>query len=192
MPVTDPPFALIAGPCAVESREQTLLTAEAVAAAGPPCSAAAPTSRARAPTPSRGWAARGSRSSPMPARARACRSSPSSPTSGSSTTFERAYRFTLDLSAVPILKERTHLPVMVDPSHAPGRRALVRPLSLAAVAAGADGLLVEVHPDPAAALCDGPQALHTAEFAEYAAAVRTVHAATHALARPAEPAPAVA
>ena len=81
-------------------------------------------------------------------------------------TFPRASRFTLDLSAVPILKERTHLPVLVDPSHAPGRRGLVRPLSLAAVAAGADGLLVEVHPDP--------------------------DAATHALARPAEPALAVA
>lgn len=100
-------------------------------------------------------------------------------------TFERAYRFTLDLSAVPILKERTHLPVIVDPSHAPGRRSLVRPLSLAAVAAGADGLIVEVHPDPAAALCDGPQALTTDEFNEYAAAVRAVHATTHESTRPA-------
>jgi 3-deoxy-7-phosphoheptulonate synthase len=83
-------------------------------------------------------------------------------------TFETATRFTLDLSAVPVLKERTDLPVIVDPSHAAGRRELVRPLSLAAVAAGADGLIVEVHPEPEAALCDGPQALTTAEFGGYA------------------------
>jgi 3-deoxy-7-phosphoheptulonate synthase len=83
-------------------------------------------------------------------------------------TFEPATRFTLDLSAVPVLKERTDLPVIVDPSHAAGRRELVRPLSLAAVAAGADGLIVEVHPEPEVALCDGPQALTTAEFAGYA------------------------
>jgi 3-deoxy-7-phosphoheptulonate synthase len=83
-------------------------------------------------------------------------------------TFERSTRFTLDISAVPVLKERTDLPVIVDPSHAAGRRELVRPLSLAAVAAGADGLIVEVHPNPAEAVCDGPQALTTAEFAGFA------------------------
>jgi 3-deoxy-7-phosphoheptulonate synthase len=96
-------------------------------------------------------------------------------------TFERSTRFTLDVSAVPVLKERTHLPVIVDPSHAAGRRELVRPLSLAAVAAGADGLIVEVHPNPAEALSDGPQALTTAEFAGYA---RDVYALADAL-RPA-------
>jgi chorismate mutase/prephenate dehydratase len=74
-------------------------------------------------------------------------------------TFETATRSTLDVSAVPVLKERTHLPVIVDPSHAAGRRELVTPLALAAVAAGADGLIVECHPDPAAALCDKEQAL---------------------------------
>ena len=74
-------------------------------------------------------------------------------------TFETATRSTLDISAVPVLKERTHLPVIVDPSHAAGRRELVVPLALAAVAAGADGLIVECHPDPAAALCDKEQAL---------------------------------
>ena len=63
-------------------------------------------------------------------------------------TFETAYRFTLDLMAVPVLKELTHLPVIVDPSHAAGRRDLVLPLSLAAAAAGADGIIVEVHPSP--------------------------------------------
>jgi 3-deoxy-7-phosphoheptulonate synthase len=83
-------------------------------------------------------------------------------------TFERSTRYTLDLSAVPVLKERTHLPVIVDPSHAAGRRELVKPLSLAAVAAGADGLIVEVHPHPAEALSDGPQQLSTAEFAGFA------------------------
>jgi 3-deoxy-7-phosphoheptulonate synthase len=86
-------------------------------------------------------------------------------------TFETAYRFTLDLTAVPVLKERTHLPVIVDPSHAAGRRDLVGPLSLAAAAVGADGIIVEVHPDPDQAICDGPQQLATDGFAEYARAV---------------------
>src|SRR5204863_4153230 len=72
-------------------------------------------------------------------------------------TFETAYRFTLDLTAVPVLKELSHLPVIVDPSHAAGRRDLVEPLSLAAAAAGADGIIVEVHPQPEEAVCDGPQ-----------------------------------
>ena len=74
-------------------------------------------------------------------------------------TFETATRNTLDLASVALAKQRTHLPVIVDPSHASGRRELVIPLSLAAAAAGADGLLVEVHPSPAEALCDGAQAL---------------------------------
>jgi 3-deoxy-7-phosphoheptulonate synthase len=82
-------------------------------------------------------------------------------------TFETAYRFTLDLMAVPVLKELTHLPVLVDPSHAAGRRDLVMPLSLAAAAAGADGIIVEVHPRPDEAICDGPQALVAEEFPDY-------------------------
>ena len=83
-------------------------------------------------------------------------------------TFETAYRFTLDLTAVPVLKELSHLPVIVDPSHAAGRRTLVEPLSLAAAAAGADGIIVEVHPEPDEAICDGPQQLRADGFAEYA------------------------
>jgi 3-deoxy-7-phosphoheptulonate synthase len=86
-------------------------------------------------------------------------------------TFETAYRFTLDLMAVPVLKELSHLPVIVDPSHAAGRRDLVLPLSLAAAAVGADGIIVEVHPNPDEAICDGPQALRADGFAEYAVAV---------------------
>ncbi len=86
-------------------------------------------------------------------------------------TFETAYRFTLDLMAVPVLKELSHLPVIVDPSHAAGRRDLVLPLSLAAAAVGADGIIVEVHPNPDEAICDGPQALRAEDFAEYALAV---------------------
>jgi 3-deoxy-7-phosphoheptulonate synthase len=82
-------------------------------------------------------------------------------------TFETAYRFTLDLTAIPVLKELSHLPVVVDPSHAAGRRDLVTPLSLAAAAAGADGIIVEVHPRPDEAICDGPQALVADEFAHY-------------------------
>jgi 3-deoxy-7-phosphoheptulonate synthase len=91
-------------------------------------------------------------------------------------TFETAYRFTLDLMAVPVLKELSHLPVIVDPSHAAGRRELVGPLSMAAAAVGADGIIVEVHQDPDAALCDGPQALSTSHFPEYARDV-AAHAA---------------
>src|SRR5277367_4172411 len=90
-------------------------------------------------------------------------------------TFETAYRYTLDLMAVPVLKELSHLPVIVDPSHAAGRRELVLPLSLAAAAVGADGIIVEVHPNPEEAICDGPQALRAADFAGYAVAVQ--HAA---------------
>src|SRR6195256_6205112 len=82
-------------------------------------------------------------------------------------TFETAYRFTLDLMAVPVLKELSHLPIIVDPSHAAGRRDLVLPLSLAAAAVGADGIIVEVHPNPEEAICDGPQALRAEGFADY-------------------------
>ena len=70
-------------------------------------------------------------------------------------TFETATRNTLDISAIPMLKKLSHLPVVVDPSHATGNAALVEPMSMAAVAAGADGLIIEVHNNPAAALCDG-------------------------------------
>ncbi len=86
-------------------------------------------------------------------------------------TFETAYRFTLDLMAIPVLKQMTPLPVIVDPSHAAGRRELVLPMSLAAAAAGADGIIVEVHPHPDEAICDGPQQLLADEFAGYAAQV---------------------
>jgi 3-deoxy-7-phosphoheptulonate synthase len=91
-------------------------------------------------------------------------------------TFEGSYRTTLDLQAVPVLKELSHLPVVVDPSHAAGRRSLVAPMSLAAAAAGADGIIVEVHPNPDEALCDGPQALLADDFAAYAEAVHSAAA----------------
>ena len=81
-------------------------------------------------------------------------------------TFETATRNTLDVSAIPVLKAETGFPVLVDPSHAGGHARLVTPLALAAVAAGADGLLVEVHPEPATALSDGAQSLTPAGFAE--------------------------
>jgi 3-deoxy-7-phosphoheptulonate synthase len=91
-------------------------------------------------------------------------------------TFENSYRTTLDLQAVPVLKELSHLPVVVDPSHSAGRRSLVGPMSLAAAAAGADGIIVEVHPNPDEALCDGPQALLADDFADYVATVERVAA----------------
>lgn len=80
-------------------------------------------------------------------------------------TFETYTRNTLDLSAIPMLKELTHLPVIVDPSHATGMARLVKPMALAAVAAGADGLMIEVHNNPSKALCDGAQSLTPDQFA---------------------------
>jgi len=92
-------------------------------------------------------------------------------------TFEDSTRNTLDLSAVALAKQLTHLPVIVDPSHATGKRELVGAMSRAAVAAGADGLLIEVHPDPVVALCDGPQSLDPGEFNELMARLRPLAAA---------------
>jgi 3-deoxy-7-phosphoheptulonate synthase len=89
-------------------------------------------------------------------------------------TFETATRNTLDLNAVPVLKSRTHLPVLVDPSHGTGRQDAVIPMARAAVAAGADGLLVEVHPDPDRALSDGDQSLTLAQFRQLVEEVRPV------------------
>jgi 3-deoxy-7-phosphoheptulonate synthase len=89
-------------------------------------------------------------------------------------TFETAYRFTLDLMAIPALKELTHLPVIVDPSHAAGRRDFVEPMSLAAAAAGADGIIVEVHSEPDDAICDGPQQLRAEDFAGFLRRVEQV------------------
>jgi 3-deoxy-7-phosphoheptulonate synthase len=80
-------------------------------------------------------------------------------------TYETATRNTLDIAAIPVLKRETHLPVIVDPSHAGGDAALVAPLAFAAIAAGADGLIVEVHPDPEHALSDGDQSLAPVAFA---------------------------
>jgi 3-deoxy-7-phosphoheptulonate synthase len=89
-------------------------------------------------------------------------------------TFETATRNTLDVSAVPIVHSLSHLPVIVDPSHAAGRRDLVVPLSRAALAAGADGVIVDVHPHPETALCDGPQALLDDDLAALAEAMRVI------------------
>jgi 3-deoxy-7-phosphoheptulonate synthase len=87
-------------------------------------------------------------------------------------TFETATRNTLDLSAVSLVQQRSHLPVIVDPSHSTGHRSLVAPMALAAVAAGADGIMIDVHPRPETALCDGPQALLPQEVVQLAARVR--------------------
>jgi 3-deoxy-7-phosphoheptulonate synthase len=81
-------------------------------------------------------------------------------------TFETSTRNTLDLSAVPVVQSRSHLPVIVDPSHAAGERSLVPPLAIAAAAIGAQGIMVEIHPDPASALSDGPQSLTLDGFGE--------------------------
>jgi len=92
-------------------------------------------------------------------------------------TFETCTRNTLDLSAVAVIKELSHLPVIVDPSHATGVSKYVKPMALAAVAAGADGLMIEVHNDPAHALCDGPQSLTPEQFADLVCSVQKVREA---------------
>lgn len=92
-------------------------------------------------------------------------------------TFETMTRNTLDLSAVPILKNLSHLPVIVDPSHATGKRELILPMSRAAIAAGTDALIVEVHPKPERALCDGAQSLHPEEFEDLMNGLRPIAAA---------------
>ena len=88
-------------------------------------------------------------------------------------TYETSTRNTLDLSSVPVLKEKTHLPVIIDPSHATGLAKLVKPMALAATACGADGLMIEVHNDPGNALCDGAQSITPEQFADI---VRRVNA----------------
>jgi 3-deoxy-7-phosphoheptulonate synthase len=89
-------------------------------------------------------------------------------------TFETATRNTLDISAIPIIKQRSHLPVIVDPSHAAGKADLVEPLSLAALAAGADGLMIEMHPTPETALSDGGQSLDPGQFSRVATRIKAM------------------
>ncbi len=95
-------------------------------------------------------------------------------------TAETETRFTLDLSAIPVLKKLTHLPVIVDPSHSSGKSFIVPPMCKAALAVGADGLIIEVHPDPAKALCDGPQQLTPAQFAQLVSELKPI---AHAVGR---------
>jgi 3-deoxy-7-phosphoheptulonate synthase len=92
-------------------------------------------------------------------------------------TFESATRNTLDVSAIPVIKKLSHLPIIADPSHATGRRDQVLPMARAAVAAGADGILVEVHNDPEKALSDGPQALYPAQFEQLMKQLHVIAAA---------------
>ncbi len=87
-------------------------------------------------------------------------------------TFETATRNTLDISAVPVIKHKSHLPIIVDPSHATGVRKYVKPLAMSAIAAGADGLMIETHPNPACALSDGPQSLTFPQFEELCEEIR--------------------
>jgi 3-deoxy-7-phosphoheptulonate synthase len=91
-------------------------------------------------------------------------------------TYENGTRNTLDLSSIPLAKENSHLPVIVDPSHGTGSRQLVPPMARAALAAGADGVMIEVHHDPARALCDGPQSLEPPQFAVLVQELRTLAA----------------
>lgn len=95
-------------------------------------------------------------------------------------TFETYTRYTLDLSAIPVVKRLTHLPIVIDPSHSTGKWHLVKPMAMAAIAAGADGLLIEVHPTPDTALCDGAQSLTIENFSDLA---RSVHEIARAIGR---------
>jgi 3-deoxy-7-phosphoheptulonate synthase len=90
-------------------------------------------------------------------------------------TFEDHTRFTLPLATVPYLKQTTHLPVVVDPSHGTGKASLVAPMAVAAIACGADGLIIEVHPDPDRAATDAEQTIPTSKFAEIVRGIRSVH-----------------
>jgi 3-deoxy-7-phosphoheptulonate synthase len=87
-------------------------------------------------------------------------------------TYETSTRNTLDISAIPVIKDKSHLPIIVDPSHASGVRRYVPALSLASLAAGADGLIIEVHPEPAKAVSDGPQSLNPAQFSRLMDSIR--------------------
>ncbi|HEX7609583.1 MAG TPA: 3-deoxy-7-phosphoheptulonate synthase, partial [Solirubrobacteraceae bacterium] len=193
-------FAMIAGPCTVESREQTLETARVVRDAGATLLRGGAYKPRTSPYAFQGLGQEGLRllaevgRSGRPALLKRGLSSTLDELLMAAEyilkegnpnvmlcergirTFETAYRFTLDLMAVPVLKQLTHLPVIVDPSHAAGRRDLVRPLSLAAAAVGADGIIVEVHPNPDEAICDGPQQLRAEDFAEYSRAVEAAAA----------------
>ena len=90
-------------------------------------------------------------------------------------TFEHLTRNTLDLQAIPVMKKLTHLPIIIDPSHAGGKSWLVDPMAMGAVAAGCDGLQIEVHNDPARALCDGPQSLRPEAFDTLAQKLLKLH-----------------
>ena len=96
-------------------------------------------------------------------------------------TYETMTRNTLDISAVPVIKRLSHLPVIVDPSHASGINWLIEPLAIAAAAVGADGLIIEVHNDPSHALCDGAQSITPAQFDALARKVNTVFKTVHSL-----------
>jgi len=89
-------------------------------------------------------------------------------------TFETAYRNTFDINAIPLAKELSHLPVIADPSHGTGKRGLVQPVAMAAIAAGADGLMIEVHPNPDHALSDGAQSLTYSEFTKMMRSVSAI------------------
>lgn len=89
-------------------------------------------------------------------------------------TFSDATRFTIDVGAIPVIKEKTHLPIIVDPSHAAGKKEYVEPIALAGLAAGADGLIVEMHPDPEKSLCDGKQSLRPEELVELTGKIKKI------------------
>ena len=96
-------------------------------------------------------------------------------------TFESYTRNTLDLAAIPVMRRLTHLPIIIDPSHATGKSWLVEPLAMGAVATGADGLQIEVHNDPAHALCDGPQSLRPEDFQGLAKKLLALRAAVQGM-----------
>ena len=177
-------FVMIAGPCSVESEEQIVTVAKAVKAAGAQLMRGGAFKPRTSPYDFAGLKATGleylkvarqETGLPIVTELMNIMDLPLfEDCERGIRTFSDYTRNTLDLAAVPMLHQLTHLPVLVDPSHATGIAKLVPPMALAATAGGADGLIIEVHNDPIHALCDGAQSLRPEEFAELAEKIRAV------------------
>ena len=180
-------FCMIAGPCSVESEEQIVAVAKAVKASGANMLRGGAFKPRTSPYDFQGLKAEGIELLKIARTLKELLMSAEYIMAGGNEqvilcergirTYDDYMRNTLDLAAVPMLKELTHLPVIVDPSHATGIARLVRPMALAAAACGSDGLIIEVHNDPIHALCDGAQSLRPEQYDDLAKAVRRVREA---------------
>jgi 3-deoxy-7-phosphoheptulonate synthase len=179
VPIGPETFTLAAGPCAVESAEQTLEAATMARSAGATLLRGGAYKPRTSPYAFQGLGVEGLRilaqvreATGLPVVTEVVDARDVAVVAEHADMLQVATRNTLDISAVPVVQAASHLPVIVDPSHAARRKDLVVPLSRAAIAVGADGVIVDVHPDPETALCDGPQALLGTELRQLAQAVR--------------------